>query len=92
MRKIVTIFLALSLTVAATSSYGDGIVPKLPPTSGGSHFGAGHGAVAVGAIALTAVSLIVCAMIVSNREHRELNSKEVFWGSLIPLGCLFVPH
>jgi hypothetical protein len=92
MRKIITIFFALSLTVAATSSYGDGPAPPLPPMAGGSHFGTGHGGVVVGSIFVTAASLIVCAIIIGQREHRELNSKEVFWSSLIPLGCLFAPR
>jgi hypothetical protein len=46
----------------------------------------------VGSIAITAVSLIACAAIVGNRSHRELNAREVFWASLVPLGCLLVPR
>jgi hypothetical protein len=93
MTKIIAIFLALSLTVAATSSYGQVVIgPPPPPMAGGSHFGSGHGGVVVGSIFATAASLIACAMIIGNQAHRELNSKEVFWGSLIPLGCLLVPH
>ncbi len=91
MRKIIALFLVLTLMAAATTSAWPTSAPP-PPAAGGSHFGTGHGVVSVGAIMVTAASLIACAIIVSHREHRELNSREVFWASLIPLGCLLVPR
>jgi hypothetical protein len=64
----------------------------VPPQAPGKIFASGNPGFWVGSIAITAASLIACAMIVSHQSHRELNAKEVFWASLVPLGCLLVPH
>ena len=86
MKKAMATLLAVSiLTTAINPAWATVSTP-------GKTFGTGHPGFWVGNIAITAVSLIACAAIVGNRSHRELNAKEVFWASLIPLGCLLVPR
>jgi lysylphosphatidylglycerol synthetase-like protein (DUF2156 family) len=87
MKKVMATLLAVLVLTAATNS----AWASAPPTPGQT-FGSGKPGFWVGSIAITAVSLIACAVIVGNRGHRELNAKEVFWASLIPLGCLLVPR
>jgi hypothetical protein len=86
MKKIMTALLAASIFTAATNS------AWAPVSTPGKTFATGHAGFWVGSIAISAVSLIACATIVGNRSHRELNAKEVFWASLVPLGCLLVPR
>jgi hypothetical protein len=87
MKKVMALVLAASvLTAGANSAW------ALPPPAPGQTFGSGKPGFWVGSIAVTAVSLIACAAIVGHQHHRELNAKEVFWASLVPLGCLFVPR
>jgi hypothetical protein len=87
MKKVMATLLAvLVLTAAANSARASA------PPAPGQTFGSGNAGFWVGSIAITAVSLIACAAIVGNRSHRELNAKEVFWASLVPLGCLLVPR
>jgi hypothetical protein len=86
MKKVMATLLAISILTTATNPAW--AIPVAPTT--GKTFGAGHPGFWVGNIAITAVSLIACAVIVGNRSHRELNAKEVFWASLVPLGCLLV--
>jgi hypothetical protein len=87
MKKIMAIVLAASVLTAGTNSAWAGAAPTPGPT-----FGSGNAGFWVGSIAVTAVSLIACAAIVGHQRHRELNAKEVFWASLVPLGCLLVPR
>jgi hypothetical protein len=87
MKKIMATLLAVSILTAATNPAWATI-----SASPGKTFGIGHPGFWVGNIAITAVSLIACAAIVGNRSHRELNAKEVFWASMVPLGCLLVPR
>jgi hypothetical protein len=86
MKKVMATLLAVSILTAATNPAWASVSPP------GKTFGAGNPSFWVGSIAITAVSLIACAVIVGNRSHRELNAKEVFWASLVPLGCLFAPR
>jgi hypothetical protein len=86
MKKLVATLLAVSILTAATNSAS--AVQPVP----GKTFATGHAGFWVGSIAINAVSLIACAMIVSRQSHRELNAKEVFWASLVPMGCLLVPR
>lgn len=87
MKKVMATLLAVSVLTAAANPAWAGV----PPTPGQA-FGSGKPGFWVGSIAITAVSLIACAAIVGNRSHRELNAREVFWASLVPLGCLLVPR
>ena len=86
MKKIMATLLAISILATATNPAWASV------STPGKTFGTGHAGFWVGSIAITAVSLIACAAIVGNRSHRELNAKEVFWASLVPLGCLLVPR
>jgi hypothetical protein len=87
MKKVMATLLAVSILAAATNP-----ASAVISTTPGKTFATGHAGFWVGSIAITAVSLIACAMIVSRQSHRELNAKEVFWASLVPLGCLLVPR
>ena len=74
MEKLIMIFLVLSLTVAATTSYGDTVIGPPPPpgASSGSHFGSGHAGVIIGSISVTAASLIACSIIVRTQRARSI--------------------
>jgi threonine/homoserine/homoserine lactone efflux protein len=87
MKKVMATLLAVSILTTATNPAW--AVFAVTP---GKTFATGHAGFWVGSIAINAVSLIACAMIVSRQSHRELNAKEVFWASLVPMGCLLVPR